>query len=197
MMIRNKHKHKYAHPLSTKFGYWIHVAVHTDFKLRVFSRPEKVGGVDVPASLDTLTIGQLMQLSELKDGNESFYTICAVILGLTRKQTDNARAVDVVRFVGWVIGEVRKINKLFEKSNIEPTPQEKKAGIEQLKFGLFGMLDWYAKRMGIQNHDEVTEVPWLRIYKCLDMDNKTALYNRRLNEVYNDEYRSKIKANRR
>lgn len=188
-----RRKKKFAHSEKTKFAYWLVVASHTNFKLQVFSRPEKVGGVNVPSTLDELTIGQLMELSKLENSNESFYTICSIILGLNHKQVSKARAVDVVRFVGWVVGQVKKINKLFEETNIEPTQEEKKAGIESLKFGLFGMVDWYAKRMGIQNHDEVLQVPWLRIYKCLDMDNKTALFNRRLNKVYNDEYRQKAR----
>jgi hypothetical protein len=113
------------------------------------------------------------------------------------KEVDNARAVDVVRFVGWVLAEVEKINKLFESTNTKPTEQERKAGIEQLKFGLFGMLDWYAQRMRITDHEKVAkETPWLRIYKCLDMDAKKLLFNRKLQEVQADEYRRKIKGNR-
>lgn len=93
----------------------------------------------------------------------------------------------MVRFVGWVSGEVERINKIFESTNTKPTAREKKAGIEQLNFGLFGMLDWYAKRMGIQDHDQVLSTPWLRIYKCIDMDNKRNQYERRYQEIMNDE----------
>ena len=57
----------------------------------------------------------------------------------------------------------------------------------------FGILDWYAKRMGITNHDEVLTVPWLRIYKCMDMDNKVEQYQRRLNEISLNEARRKKK----
>ena len=48
---------------------------------------------------------------------------------------------------------------------------------------MFGLVDWYAKRMGIQNHDEVMDVCWMRVYKCMDMDTKTQEFNRRLAEI--------------
>ena len=103
----------------------------------------------------------------------------------------NARAVDVVRFVGWVTGEVGKINRLFESTSVKPTELERRAGIEKLQFGLFGMLDYYALRMGFQDHDDVLKVKWLRIYKCIDIDNQKNQYQRRLQEVMTNDYRRK------
>ena len=95
--------------------------------------------------------------------------------------------MEVVRFVGWVVSEVERINKLFDKIQAKPTAKEQRAGVERLDFGLFGMIDWYARRMGIQNHDEVFQVPWARIYKCMDMDAKTRDYERRLQEIATKE----------
>lgn len=183
--------------INTKFGYWVRVAPFTGYKVERYTRPNFVGKRAVPRDLNELTIGQLIELSNLADTNDSLYSICNIILGMSVKEVDNARAVDVVRFVGWVLAEVEKINKLFESTNTKPTEQERKAGIEQLKFGLFGMLDWYAQRMRITDHEKVAkETPWLRIYKCLDMDAKKLLFNRKLQEVQADEYRRKIKGNR-
>jgi len=39
----------------------------------------------------------------------------------------------------------------------------------------------------------VLQVPWLRIYKCMDMDNKVERYQRRLNEISLNEARRKKK----
>ena len=176
--------------INTKFGYWIRVAPFTGFKVGKFSRPEYVGDVETPKSLNGLTIGQLIDLSEIGEENDSIYTIVNIVLGMERAAIDNARAVDVVRFVGWVSTEVGKINKIFSTTEQEkPTAQQKKAGIDTLQFGLFGMLDWYALRMGISDHDEVLKTPWLRIYKCLDMDNKRRAYENRLQKVQADEMR--------
>ena len=93
--------------------------------------------------------------------------------------------------VGWTFGEVEKINNIFEKLHTEPTHREKQAGVERLQFGLFGMLDWYAQRMKIQNHDDVLQVPWARIYKCMDMDAKKAQYERRLQDLATKEMNHK------
>ena len=172
----------------TSFKHWLAVAQHTNFKVGKYSRPSFVGTHKTPESLNQLTIGQLIDLSKLGDTNESLYTIVTTVMGLSHQEVEQARAVDVVMFVGWVSSEVERINKLFGSvDNNKPTQQEKKAGIDTLQFGLFGMLDWYACRMGISDHDQVLSVPWLRIYKCMDMDNKRRAYEVRLQKVQADE----------
>lgn len=179
----------------TKFRDWLPIAEHARFKVGKYSRPEYVGDKPTPKSLGGLTIGQLIDLSKLTDSSESIYTITETILGLKRADIDRARAVDVVRFVGWVSSEVEKINKLFEttEKDIKTTDIEKRAGIETLRFGLFGMLDWYAVRMGISDHDAVLQTPWLRIYKCMDMDNKRRAYEMRLQHIQAEEMRRNTK----
>lgn len=172
----------------TTFKYWLAVARLTSFKVGKFSRPSFVGDHEVPENLNQLSIGQLIDLSQLNDSEESLYQIVTIVLGMSHEEVEQARAVDVVRMVGWVTGEVERINKLFESTDTaKPTQQEKKAGIDTLKFGLFGMLDWYAVRMGISDHDQVLKTPWLRIYKCMDMDNKRNQYERNLQKVQADE----------
>ena len=105
------------------------------------------------------------------------------------KKVDDCFAVEVVRFVGWVLGKVKTINELFDKAKSQPSDEEIRAGINQLNFGIFGLIDWYALRMGITDHEEVTKVPWGRVYKCLDMDKRTNDYRKKLQKVYEDEHR--------
>lgn len=173
----------------TTFREWVVLAKHSKFKVGRYSRPLFVGGVATLENLNNLTMGQLIDLSTLEDNDNSLYKVVETILGMERTAIDGARAVDVVRFVGWVSGEVEKINKLFEKSDIKPTQQERKAGIDTLRFGLFGMLDWYAVRMGMQDHDQVLRTPWMRIYKCMDMDNRKRAYEIRLQHIQAEEMR--------
>lgn len=172
---------------NVNFKHWFLVACHSgDIESLGFdklTRPETVAGVKTPESLMDMTLGQMVALSELNDGREMFYKVCAELLKLEPKQVDNARAVDVVRFVGWVCGKVKKINSMFEKIKTKPSDKEVQAGISQLNFGVFGIVDWYAKRMGISDHEQVFGVPWVRVYKCLEMDNKTVMYNKRLQEI--------------
>lgn len=177
--------------INTTFGYWLTVATFARFSMERYTRPEFVGEKRTPENLNQLTIGQLIELSEVGDTNESLYRVTETVMGMQREETDRARAVDVVRLVGWVFGEVEKINKLFNQTKTNYTQRERQAGVEKLQFGLFGMLDWYARRMGIENHDDVLRVPWMRIYKCLDMDTKQSQYERRLNEIAAQELRTK------
>lgn len=168
---------------NTKYGYWRVIArcclytIPEDLK-----RPSYVGDNECPADLNSLTIGQLIELGQT-EGAEADYRITEIVLGYDRETTDQCRAIEVVPFLSWVGQQVRHINRLFEGISHKPTAKEKQAGIDHLQFGLFGMLDWFAKRMGISNHDDVLSVPWLRIYKCMDMDNKTTQYEKRLNDI--------------
>ncbi len=173
----------------TTFRTWATLAPFSDFQMQVFSRPEKVGKKTTPENLNELTIGQLIDLSAIGGGMDMFVNVCAIILHMQPKEVYKSRATEVVRFVGWVLGEVEKINKLFEGASGEPNQWERLAGIDKLNFGLFGMLDYYALRMGYTNHDDVLQVKWTRIYKCIDIDNKKKLFQRRLQEVMANEHR--------
>lgn len=146
-------------------------------------KPYKVGTHKTPESLADMTIGQMLELQYMKDGRAMFYNTTRILLGMSEQETARALAVEVVSFVGWVIGQINRINRLFDKAKGHPTQKEVRAGIEQLKFGMFGLIDWYAKRMGIQNHDDVMGVSWMRVYKCLDMDTKTNEFNRRMAQM--------------
>lgn len=182
------------------FSEWLTIALMSDdvdgLGLEKMSRPEEVCGVKTPENLNEMTVGQMLDLSSLKDASEMFFKVCEVLLGLTMEQTANTSALEVVRFVGWVLGRVKEINRLFEKAKGNPTPEELRAGVTKLNFGVFGMIDWYAKRMGITDHEEVMRVPWLRLYKCLDMDNKMNEYQKRLAKIQSDEYRRKNQGTR-
>lgn len=178
----------------TTFREWlavVSIARELPFRLEELTRPYKVGDVVTPDNLDELSIGGLLTLSDMQDGVEMFFTVCREVLGMDEAKTANSEAVEVVRFVGWVVSQVQKINRLFGKQTTNPDAREMKAGISELKFGMFGLLDWYACRMGIADHHEVEKVSWLIIYKCLEMDTKRQKYNKRLQEVIADEYRRK------
>ena len=110
-----------------------------------------------------------------------------VIMGMSTDEVMQSSATEVVRFAAWAAREMERINKLFASTNRKPTDKERKAGIESLKFGIFGTVDYYAQRMGIKDHEEVMSVPWMRIYKCLQIDSEKAKYELRLRKVYESE----------
>lgn len=153
------------------------------------TNPLYVGKVKTPENLDDMTIGQMVQLGDCKGGREMFYTVCRVLLGMDKAHVDRCSAVEVVRFCGWVGGAVQRINALFDSVKTKPTAEEERAGISKLQFGVFGLIDWYAQRMGITDHEEVTTVTWGRVFQCLKMDNETKNFEKRLMKVYEDERR--------
>lgn len=184
-------------PTKTKFKEWIGYAILTNYQLGEYDRPDKVGKHQVPQDLNGLTLGQLFQLSRV-EGQNPFFVIPQVVLGMSEKEVLNARAIDVVGFCGWAVSEIKRINKLFEKihEGDKHSPQEIKAGVEKLTFGAFGMIDWYALRMGIQ-HKEVEDTPWIIVYKCMDIDHKKDKYKQRYHEVIEDEYKRKTRSHRK
>lgn len=153
-------------------------------KLSRLQRPSFVYGRRVPDDLYKLNMGELLALQAIKTEMDAILVPCRVILGLEEREVMRAEADEVFGFVKWVAEEVAKINKLFERTRVPPTREEKQAGVEQLNFGAFGILDWYARRMGITDHEAVEYVPWMRVYKCLDMDAQQSMYERRLRDVY-------------
>ena len=108
---------------------------------------------------------------------------CRVLLGLDERKVMRSEAYDVLAFVFWAAREVERINKLFASTNVPPTPEEKQAGADKMNFGMFGLIDYYAQRMGITDHEAVEYVPWVRVYKCLDMDAQRIRMDRRLRKV--------------
>ena len=89
---------------NTTFKYWLAVARHTSYKIGKQSRPAFVGGKQVPDNLNQLSIGQLIDLSQLSDSEESLYQIVTTVLGLSHKKVEQATAVCLL------IGSVSPLN---------------------------------------------------------------------------------------
>lgn len=177
------------------FREWItllhHGGFEKGFQFEGLSKPLSFGNKAVPDDLNELNFGQLVKLQGIKEIGEMFLVPPQVILGLSVDVVMGTDAVDVVRFASWVAREMKRINSLFASTNRKPTDREKQAGIDLLSFGIFGTVDYYAQRMGITDHEEVMDVPWIRVYKCLQIDSEKAKYEQRLKKVYEEEQRRK------
>lgn len=149
-------------------------------------RPVKVGDMPTPDTLNDLTFGQLIKLQSIATTMDVILSPCRELLGLLDEEIMICEADQVLGFSMWTAREVERINKLFASTCIQPTSEEIRAGIEQLQFGIFGLLDHYATRMGITNHEDVENVPWVRVYKCLDIDAKRGLFQRRLQKILSE-----------
>ena len=153
-------------------------------QIEELSKPEFIGNKRTPSDLNDITMGQLIMLQSMGDSKDVALIPCKTLLCMEEKEILSAKAETILGFSMWVITEVDWINKLFSSTSVKPTKEEKQAGVEKLSFGMFGMIDHYALRMGIANHEDVEKVPWIRIYKCLDIDSEKAKFQRRLQDVY-------------
>lgn len=175
---------------NTTFQYWLVVASMAGFKIEgTAERPPKVGKYTTPENFEKLTFGQLIEMTQ----SATPVDLCRVTLGMTEKEVAKARATEVVRYVAWATEQLNKINALFAKLKTNPTPTEIQAGVDKLNFGLFGVIDTYALRMGITDHDEVMKTSWMVVYKCLEIDYQKAQYERRYNKIMENEMKRRNK----
>ena len=148
---------------------------------------------DVPKDLQLVTFGVLTQLQQAQD-NDYLKTCCklvSVLTGVDEKIVASRRAYDVLGIVNMIKDEMERIGKLFKSLQTDHTSDEQAAGIERLEFGTFGIVDWYAKRMGIVDHEEVFATPWARIFQCLKIDHENSEFEKRYRKII--DYGSKIK----
>lgn len=145
--------------------------------------PARMGLRDVPQDLNDLTLGQLVQLETIGAEKGVFAAISVVLLGKGEDWALDAPALPMLGLRNMVVREQDRIAGLFASLSREPEAAEIMAGIEQLNFGMFGLADWYARRMGISDHDEAFETPWVRIWQCRKNDQEEAEYQKRLQNI--------------
>ena len=151
-------------------------------------RPDRLFGRRVPESLDDLTFGELLGLQEIEGtSNADSIVIVARTVLKTRRPAAwilRTRADRVFGFLAFVTRELERIGKLFKAIEHTPDEDEVAAGVNDLNFGPFGLVDWYARRMGITNQNEVRSVAWVRIFQCMKNDAMHNNFERKLSEQY-------------
>ena len=156
--------------------------------------PKKFCKRDIPDTLQMVTFGLLTELQQAPKDNDYLRTCCAlvsVLTGVDEKVVASRRAYDVLGIVNMIQSEMERIGKLFQSLHTESTSDEQAAGIDRLEFGTFGLVDWYAKRMGIIDHEEVFNTPWARIFQCAKIDHENNEFEKRYRKII--ENRSKLK----
>ena len=138
----------------------------------------------------------------LIDADERVAQFVERTLDIVLRAISTPLRVDVLR-VGTIsafIGEDpgRNYHFLFEKFALRVKDfhhrirdDEIAAGVNDLDSGPFGLVDWYARRMGYKDHDEVLRVPWLRVWQTMKIDADRDDYERRLRDVINAKYKVK------
>lgn len=116
-------------------------------------------------NFEDLTFGQLRRLqTEMTNSGEMFTKPFEIIFDLKEAEYMKMKAVDCLRFVLHTKQSLEAIVDLFDKIQHKPSEDELRAGINKLGGGFFHTADWYARRMGITNHDDVDKVKWGIIY---------------------------------
>lgn len=152
-------------------------------ELKEVAPPARIGGIDAPQDLNDLTLGQLIQLESIGAEKGVFAAIAVVLLDKDEDWAAKAPALPMLGLRNMVVKEQDRIASLFKSLAHEPDAAEIMAGIEKLNFGMFGLADWYARRMGISDHDDAFDTPWLRIWQCRKNDIDEAEYHKRLQKA--------------
>lgn len=164
-------------------------------RLRKQKKPFSLCGKELPGNLNAISYGMLDDLRTAATTEDPIGGCAKVLLGIDSNKLVTADVNDVFGFAAFVTKELEKINKLFSEIKHTYSKEEEAAGIHELDFGSFGVLDWYARRMGISNQNDVRDVAWVRIYKCMKNDNMQSEFERRLHKQYMNN--NKVKSKRR
>ena len=151
--------------------------------LKEIKCPAQIGGRLAPQDLNDITLGQLIQLEAIAAEKGVFVAIAVVLLGKDEAWAMKAPAMEMLGLRNMVVAEQDRIAALFASLTRDHTAAEIMAGIEQLNFGMFGLADWYARRMGISDHEDAFNTPWLRIWQCRKNDIEEAEYNERYQKI--------------
>lgn len=160
-------------------------------KLWKAQRPNFLHDKEVPENFNTITYGQLDDLSRARNSEDPAIKSIEIIMGMSVAEIYSLNVFDVFGFANFCLSELTRINKLFQTIKPSHSSEEIAAGINDLNFGTFGVVDWYAKRMGITNQDEVYKVAWIRIFTCMKNDNATNEYESRLHKQYMESAKRK------
>lgn len=162
------------------------LSAETIKRIETLEPPRKFCGRDCPGNLQFVTFGTLIQLQTTPTGtyHDTATKLVAVLFpDLPESKINRAPARDVLGVVSMIAREMRRIGALFDTLNEEPSQDEQRAGVGSLKFGAFGIADYYAQRMNITDHETAYNTPWARIFKCLSMDKARGDYEKRLRTI--------------
>ena len=159
--------------------------------LKEIKCPAQIEGRTAPQDLNDITLGQLIELEAIAAEKGVFVAIAKVLLGKDEAWAMKAPAMEMLGLRNMVVAEQDRIAALFASLTRDHTAAEIMAGIENLNFGMFGLADWYARRMGISDHDDAFNTPWIRVWQCRKNDIEESEYRERLQKIQNNLNRQK------
>ena len=189
MMFKRKKKDILTYSKFLIFAHSMRMPLRDDLLERLNNqpRPNELCGVSVPETLNSLSYGTLDALQRASTSDDVATAVITLLLNVKAQSVYDEDVNKVFGFIKFVEREVERINGLFSAIKTKYSSEEIQAGVKELNFGTFGVLDWYAKRMGIADQSDVMDVGWVRIYQCMKNDNEKAEYDRRLAEIYKNK----------
>ena len=157
------------------------LTIDTRIQLSELGKPDTIGGVVTPDDFNSVSFGDYLELMNIEANRNFFIEPLRILLKI--EEPEKVDAEEAVGFSNWVQGELKKVGELFKSIQRQPTDRELRAGIEELNFGTFGIIDWYSQRQHISNQDDVLLVPWSRIYICMRNDNLTKTFQEKLMRI--------------
>lgn len=159
--------------------------------LVIIPPPKQFHKRDVPQDLSLATFGTLTRLQGVAKSEGDYLRLCCALVetltGVPRERVASSPALQVLGVVNMIKSEMERIGKLFQGLQSDRSSDEINAGIERLDFGPFGIVDWYAQRMGIVDHEEVFNTPWARIYQCMKIDHENNEFEKRYRKIINNK----------
>lgn len=163
-----------------------YMTAETVRRLALIHAPRVMMKRNVPADLQMATFGTLIRLQEAVKVTDFARACCGIVAALLDVPADRVTsqpAADVLGVVNMAREEVERIGRLFQSLNGEKSSDELAAGIDRLDFGTFGIVDWYARRMGLSDHNEVFNTPWQRVYQCAKIDHENGEFEKRYRKI--------------
>ena len=146
--------------------------------------PEMVAGHPVEGQ-DKLTLSQYLDLSHV-DADSLLFAIPRIMIGkdLPDEVLLNADADEVVGLVWGVKRTVEILNEAFQSISPELSDEEKRAMPPE--FGVMGLIDYASRRFG-KTYDEAEKLNVWHVFQALKIENETAEYRKRLQEIYRNK----------
>ncbi|MDR2066109.1 MAG: hypothetical protein LBP85_10445 [Prevotellaceae bacterium] len=149
---------------------------------------KKITEIDILS--ERFTFGQRLEFNRLSELTYDHQIIEAVIYVLYEIKVKPEYYVSVYGHVKDVLTKLNIWNEKEKALQYEPTPEEIRAGINQIsdKLKEFATVDAIAKRMHI-SHDDSLKLPYSTVYMMLLADFEHSKFERRLSKIYENKYK--------
>ena len=145
----------------------------------------------LPKDFDDMTFGQRWTLIEAFERGDIFFSsFDQLVTGPRwwRKMPRWALLMQPMRrvypFVHSVIKDLERRAKRDEALNIPLTPEQEKAGIGEMRHGVFGLIDTIVKRTpGLYTYEGVDQIPDNRVFAMLRIDVDNIIASRNLHQI--------------